>query len=306
MSKVTVVGEVIVDRVHIDDDVTVVGGGSAANMALALARSGTPVSIRARYSRDENGEFLRSLAMDSGVDVSDSVLADEPATVVDVRLDEHGIPQYSFPLNPTADWQWTEQEISKPLAPETRAVIFGSLAAVLDPGALPQMKWAHSLKAQGVAVFFDPNARPVALNALQVADQARNRISNWIRIADVVKVSQEDVEWLDNSREPSDVAKAWSRQGPKLIVMTRGADGATAYAHGEELVTIPAPQVAVVDTVGAGDTFMAWLVRGFLQQGESLFTDLTALSSTLSIAARAAAFNCAYVGCNPPLPTDLP
>ena len=305
MTKVTVVGEVIVDRVHVDGHVTIVGGGSAANMALALARSGTPVSIRARYSLDENGQYLRNLAIESGVDVSDSVLADEPATVVDVHLNVHGFPHYSFPLIPTADWQWTAGEISKPLPPETRAVIFGSLAAVLDPGSLPQIEWAQDLKNRGITIFFDPNARPTALTTLGVADQARDRILQWIRLADVVKVSQEDVEWLDTSQSPDEVVKVWSTQGPHLVVMTRGADGATAYAHGVELVKIPAPQVAVVDTVGAGDTFMAWLVRGYLEHGETLFTQSEILQSVVATATKAAAINCSRVGCNPPTLADL-
>ena len=314
MTTVTVVGEVIVDQVYTHDGLAIVGGGSAANMALALARAGVSVSLRARFSQDKNGQFLRNVAIDNGVDVSDSIDAPEPATVVDVTLDAQGIPRYTFPLDPTADWQWTKEEISKPLPPDTKVVICGSLAAVLDPGARPQLDWVKEIQLANhnaridspkIRVFFDPNARPNALEQLHVVEKSKERIQEWISLADVVKVSQEDIEWLDPSEPPPSVAKAWSKLGPRLVVMTRGADGVAAYQDGEEIVTMPAPTVEVADTVGAGDTFMAWLARGYVEHEGRLFSDVAILKQVLNKAANAAAVNCSRVGCNPPRLVDL-
>jgi len=301
MVNVTVVGEVIVDRVitggaHID-----VAGGSAANTALALVKAGNRVDLRARYSKDDLGQYLKRSALSQGIGLANSISAKEPATLVEIDLDYAGVPHYRFMLHGTADWQWTQDEISKPLPPETDAIIIGSLATMIEPGAHVLFDWAQSVKSEATLLCLDPNARPTALEMLGIADSARNLIVEWVGISDIVKVSDEDLAWIDPHQSPLDVAAQWSLRGPKLVVLTQGSKGAAAFVEGKLVCALPAVEVQVVDTVGAGDTFFAWLVQGYLSLTPEERLESFSLLDVMAVANQAAALNCAERGCNPPM-----
>jgi len=300
MANITVVGEVVVDRVITGDAHVDVAGGSAANVALALVRAGSSVDLRARYSQDSLGQYLKRSSLTHGVSVVNSVTAKEPATLVEIDLDYAGVPHYRFKLNGAADWQWKPDEIGKPLPPNTEAVIIGSLATVIEPGAHVLFNWAKSVKSESTLLCFDPNARPTALDSLGIAGSARNLIAQWVAIADIVKVSDEDMAWIEPNRNPMEAAADWSTRGPKFVVLTQGSEGVAAYSEGHLVCVLPVVPVAVVDTVGAGDTFFAWLIHGYLALSEDQRQDSFSLIDVMTVANRAAAINCAQRGCNPP------
>lgn len=304
MAVVTVIGEVVLDRFIADDSSHDVAGGSSANTALAMHVAGHDVRLRARYSIDESGQFLKAAAQSEGLNIDDAVDAHEPATTVEILLSRDGAPTYNFSMNGTADWQWSADELDSALPENTQAIVTGSLVSVFLPGADRIFEWAQSQRKSGVILAYDPNARPSAISSDR-ADEVRERIKTWVRESDIVKVSDEDISWISPAESPQKVAQQWSLLGPKLVVLTAGAEGARAYMNGREIGHRSAPVISVEDTVGAGDTLMAWLVADLVDSHESIrFTNDNVLK-VLERAVRAAAVTCTRKGCKPPVQADV-
>ncbi len=307
--RATVIGEVVVDRFfHADGTVTDVAGGSSANTAIALQRAGVDTSLRARFSRDDAGRALRAHNAAEGLDLTAAPDVDDPASIVEVRLAADGQPSYLFRLAGAADWQWTADELAAPLPSGTGLVHVGSLASVLEPGATRMRDWLLALPARPL-VSFDPNARPAAAASDVEAEHMRAGVAAWAAVADFIKVSDEDLRWLSPGVPEHEQAAQWSRN-TGFVVMTRGGDGSALYVDGQHVLDVPATVVAVVDTVGAGDTFMAWLIRGVLDACETrtlhdLAHDADAMRAIITTAGRAAAITCSRRGCNPPRPSEL-
>lgn len=305
----TVIGEVVIDRFfHPDGSVVDVAGGSSANTAIALQRSGIPTSLRARFSRDEAGRALRAHNAAQSLDLSASPDVDDAASVVEVRLAADGQPSYVFRLAGAADWQWTADELAAPLPADTALVHVGSLASVLEPGASRIRTWLTGLSPRPL-ISFDPNARPAAAANDAEAQAMREAVEAWASVADFIKVSDEDLRWLAPTETEAAHAAAWSRH-TNFVVMTRGAEGAAVFVDGALAIEVPGERVDVIDTVGAGDTFMAWLIKGVLeaidaQSLASLAHDTDTLRAIVTRAGRAAAINCSRRGCNPPYANEV-
>jgi fructokinase len=174
-------------------------------------------------------------------------------SVAHADLDASGAATYRFEL----DWQLARVDDLTSYG----HVHSGSIATVLDPGATAVHDTVAAARATAT-VSYDPNARPSLMGR---PEQARTSIERMVALSDVVKVSDEDIEWLRPGESVDDVALDWARLGPALIVVTRGAHGASALlARTRDLRHIPAPSVTVVDTVGAGDSFMSGLLSGLL------------------------------------------
>jgi fructokinase len=155
-------------------------------------------------------------------------------------------------------------------------------------------------------IMLDPNIR-----AAFVADREahRQRLARMIAMADIVKLSDEDLSWFNESGSPDAVAARWLEQGPKLVVLTAGAQGATGYAR-TGTVAVAAPSVDVADTVGAGDTFNAGLLAWLHDEGllnKAALASLTddQLAEAMTFAARAAAVTVSRAGANPPWRAEL-
>lgn len=304
MAKITVLGEVVIDRIHSNGQSNDIAGGSAANCALALNKIGEEVFFRARYSKDVAGDFLHATAISNGLDVSQSIRADEPATIVDVVLNKSGSPNYEFHMNGTADWAWQSSELEQFSIADSDALVFGSLAAVLQPAHDVLIPWISKAKDSGTLIAYDPNARPSAVSPGHV-DQIRQRISKLVTLSNVVKVSDEDLEWINPAVDPEKQASQWSTEGPELVVLTRGAQGASVFRNGLCIANVPGVKTNVVDTVGAGDTLMAWLVSGLLGFESEMRFNAGSVESVVHRAVKAAAITCSRAGCQPPIPADL-
>lgn len=307
--KATVIGEVVIDRFfHSDGTVLDVAGGSSANTAIALQRSGIPTALRARFSTDEAGRALRAHNAAQALDLSAAPDVADPASIVEVRLASDGQPSYVFRLAGAADWQWTADELSTPLPSGTGLVHAGSLAAVLEPGGSRIRAWLAGLDPRPL-ISFDPNARPAAAADEAEAAAMRAGVESWCVLADFIKVSDEDLRWLAPDVPEYETAARWSQRAA-FVVMTRGAEGAAVFVDGQLAFEVPGVRVDVVDTVGAGDTFMAWLIKGVLeavdqQSLDALAHDEAALRSIVTTAGRAAAINCSRRGCNPPYADEV-
>ena len=305
---VAVAGEVIMDIVSTDQGEEAVAGGSPANVAVGLQRLGVPARLLARLSTDEYGRQLRRSLISNGVDVSHSIDADQAASVARVRLAADGGATYDFHVDGTADWQWRSGELTNALEGEVVALHVGSLAMTQAPGADALLELA--LRARTTCtVTYDPNCRPLIMGN---PEAVRDRIMAAVTSADVVKVSTEDLEWFLPGREPIDVAREWHMLGASLVVVTRGPDGAIAV-FGNDAVDVPGQPADVVDTVGAGDSFMSALIWGLCQRdllgahrraalGKLDSAEVTALVRT---AVAASAITCGRRGADPPTLADL-
>ena len=281
-------------------------GGSPANVAVGLARLGVETSFAGRFARDGLGPFLRAHLERSGVDLSLAVAATQPATLALVDLDSAGGASYAFYVEGTADWAWELGEL--PANASRAAVHTGSLAIGLEPGAETLLEWTAGQRDRGdVFISLDPNVRP----ALVLGEpRYRSRLERFVALAHLVKVSEEDLLALEPETEPELVARAWATAGPELVVVTRGARGASAFPRSGEAVDCPAFPVEVLDTIGAGDAFTSGLLaflaeRGALEVGGCAALERSELLAALGFAAEVAALTCARAGADPPSRAEL-
>lgn len=281
-------------------------GGSPANVAVALARLGVQARLAARISRDEFGSFLRAHLEESGVDVALCISAPEPTTMAIVGVDESGAATYSFYVQGTADWQWQRAEL--PPNDPPAAIHTGSLVLALEPGAQVVADWLVEQRLRGnTFISLDPNLRPALLVDLPAY---RQRLYGLIAHAHLVKVSDEDLLALEPDSDPMTTATAWAGWGPELVVVTQGANGATAIRSGANPLQTAAIPVTVVDTVGAGDAFTAGLIafladRDALRPGFVGQLTTAVLEEAVGFASRVAAFTCTRTGADPPWRAEL-
>jgi fructokinase len=307
---IAVVGENIVDLVPAGDGLLQpILGGSGANTAVAAARLGTPTAFLARIGSDPFGRQIRRRLENDGVDGQFLVAADEPSSLAVVSFDDQRRASYDFWVTGTADWQWRRGELPEKLPASVRALLIGSIAALQPPGAAAIAAFAERV-AGPVTLAFDPNLRPSIVGTGPAVTAAVERL---VRISQLVKVSDEDLDHLYPSRDPLAAAAEWASYGPALIVVTRGGDGADAVA-GDEHLAVPAPRIDLVDTVGAGDSFAGALLHGLANAGllgPDLSRALTesgleeAVGPAVRAAVVAAALTCTREGADPPTYQEL-
>jgi fructokinase len=281
----------------------VLPGGGPANTAVSLARLGTPARFLARLSDDVFGRLFRARLEASGVDLSDAVTALEPSTLAVAELDAHGQAAFSFHAQNTADWQWTAAELARVDLSGSACVHTGSLALVRDPGARVVEEFLAAA-APRATISIDPNVRPLLVHP----DVYRARLAHWCGLADVLRLSEDDLELLLPGTPPEQACDLWHAAGARLVVITRGADGALASLDGER-VRVPAVAAQVVDTVGAGDSFTAGLLHHLNSQGRlgGRLTDLRLdeVAAACAFGALVAALTCSVTGPNPPHREEL-
>jgi fructokinase len=308
---ILVIGEALIDLIGNTGNVhyTAVVGGANANVALALARRGEPQAFLGRISTDGFGQQIRERLESNGVDLSLSVVASEQSSLAVATIGEGGSASYSFYLNGTADWAWTKDELPSTQELVSRGAVciqYGCLTMAVGPGNLVVEDWLSSLT--GLTRSHDLNIRS-ALGFDRKSELDRvNRINHF---SDIIKASDADIEWLYGLDEGSDVdryALAWAGE-EKLVVVTRGGDGASLYKNGQRF-DVQAPKIHLVDTVGAGDTFMANFLAELNAVGALEKAGLAAASAAQStnaarIAAVAAGIVCERRGCEPPSREEL-
>ena len=249
--RVLVVGEALVDLVHrADGSRDEAPGGSPANVALTLGRLGRYPHLLTSLGDDDRGLAVRRWLEGSGVRVSAGSATGAHTSTATALLDAAGAATYEF------DLAWA---VDTDLADVADVLHVGSIATVLEPGA-SDVAWLVGDRRATATITFDPNIRPALIDD---AAAARSRVEQLMRLADVVKVSDEDLRWLHPDRSLTDAAAAWLAAGPAVVVVTLGGEGAFALTA-TGLASVRAPQVTVVDTVGAGDTFMGALIDGLI------------------------------------------
>lgn len=305
-AKIGVVGEALIDLEVPESDPrrpTAHPGGSPMNVAVTLGRLESAVAFLGRLSSDAFGRLLRSHLAESGVDLRWSVEAVEPTSLAIVSIAPGGGAAYSFHVEGTADWQWTEREL--PTDPGLDAVHAGSLALALAPGGDVVADWLEALSDR-VTISLDPNVRPALLGE---REGYRKRLERWLAFSGIVKISDEDLEWIWPGADSASLARGWIAAGRRLVVVTRGGDGSLVLCDGEEF-KVPARPADLVDTVGAGDSFsgglLDWLGRNDRLRPEAL-DRLSAAEAreAVEFASTVAAITCSRPGADPPRRSEL-
>ena len=304
----TVIGEALVDVVQRSSGIEAHVGGSPLNVAVGLARLDHPVQFIGRYGRDAYGDSIAAHLRSSSVMVP--LPPDEkPTSVATAQIDDDGAATYAFDLA----WQLPGLAGRLPLMLQGSTLLHtGSIATFLEPGAaevIAAVEHAHPSST----ISFDPNCRPSIITDVEYA---RTQAERFVVLSDVVKASDEDLEWLYPGVDPVESARRWlslgGEEGPALVVVTRGSRGPWGITRAGE-TQISAPSVNVVDTVGAGDSFMAGLLSAIVDHGldgAQNRSDLRAmpvetLTAIMDHATRAAAVTVSRAGANPPTRAEL-
>ncbi len=292
-------------------------GGNALNVAVAAGRLGAPVALLARLGTGPLAAPLRRHAELSGVDLAGIVDAVEPVSLAVVGLDDSGSPDYGFHVQGAADWQWTDDELAEVLPEATALLHVGSISSWTPPGCDAIARLAEQVAGR-VLVSVDPNLRPMLAGGPVGAslgndpDAVRARLDRLVAVADVVKVSSEDLAWLepDAGADLDGTARRWAERGPALVLLTDGGAPLRVARPGRPLLRREPPRVTVADTVGAGDSLAAGLFAGLLAAGATSRAALEALTDDdlaglVDDAALVAALNCTRVGADPPTAAEL-
>ncbi|WP_433771237.1 carbohydrate kinase family protein [Pseudomonas putida] len=277
-----------------------IAGGSPFNVAVGLRRLGVDVALFAGLSTDYLGRRLLQVLQEEGVRTDYLLDFAAPTTLAMVALGANGSPHYSFRGEGCADRQLLPQHLPE-LGPEVRGVHIGSFSLVVQPIADTLLALARRESGKRL-ISLDPNVR---LNPQPDIELWRSRIGELVTHADLIKVSDEDLNLLYPEQDPAQVIEGWLQHRCQVVFLTRGGDGATVFSRSHGTWSVPAQPVQIADTVGAGDTFqaalIAWLteqhldsVEGVRQLGRGQIDDM------VRFAVRAAALTCGKTG--PDLP----
>ena len=278
-------------------------GGSPLNVAIGLARLAQPVAFFGALSSGFLGDRLLKALRDEGVDSGCITRLDAPTTLGLVGLDAKGVPSYAFYGDGAADRHLPLAALAS--VPAAQAFQFGSYAMVVEPVASTQRALVER-EYQRSVIAYDPNIR---LNVEPDLQRWRDSLQWMLPRTHLLKVSDEDLGLLYPGVAPATLAATWLQAGVSLVVVTRGAQGAWAWTAAHHLVAEP-QSVAVVDTVGAGDSFQAAMLtalaeRGLLDRAGLRSIALADLHAVMSFATRAAAITCSRRGADLPRRDEL-
>lgn len=293
-------GEALIDALYGDEGAPPrrLIGGSPYNVAIALARLDVPSGLICPLSTDEGGDLLHQGLLAEGVSPLVSRRVSRPTAIAEVRTDAKGHPSYTFHREGTADRALDLCPPADALPTELEALHFGSLT-LAQADDWPRFKAAvKAARHRGAFVAFDPNLRPALIDDME---SYRERLPEAIALSDLVKASDEDLELLEPGCDPSEVMASW-RSDARTTLLTQGAKGAQLWTRdGGHVSASPLLQGAVVDTVGAGDTFQAALLA-WRYHAQAITRDLSIAEAKdmLEFAVCASGLTCQRAGCQPP------
>jgi fructokinase len=317
---IVVIGEALIDL--IEDKSTAgryqaVVGGANANVAIALARAGAKQQLLARISSDAFGQKIRQRLVDNKVGLDYAIAAKEPTSVAIASIGSSGGASYSFYVEKTADWGWTQQELPTQQTMANlgaTALQFGCLTMAMPPGNAVVEAWAKDFFEKDLLTLsHDVNVRP-ALGFDRAAE--RTRVERVNSFSHLIKASDDDINWLyglEPGANVDQIAWDWIGDTSKIVFVTRGGDGASIYRKNKTKLDVQSRKVKVQDSVGAGDTFCANTLAQ-LQQigalGSGAFDRLAGLTDKqlieiAKVSSVAASMACEKTGAEPPTDYEL-
>jgi fructokinase len=311
MTRFVVCGEALIDLVQADvasnnsfsSTWLALSAGGPMNSAVALGKLGADTHFLGRLSRDAFGRQLRQHILEANVKLDLATESSQATSIAVVSLDEQGVASYTFHFNETANFGWQIDDLPK-LASDDWLHI-ASLSCIVSPGAEVLIDWMRDVQA---GVSYDINVRPTVITD---PDVYWSKVQPWLRVVGrrqgIVKASDEDIKLLAKAEagggqsggDPVELAGSWVEQyGLGLAVITLGPGGGVAIEPRGNITRVPGFPTTVVDTVGAGDTFMAGFLDGWvkLQLG---------LEGSLERGAAAASIVCSRRGAQPPTSAEV-
>lgn len=279
-------------------------GGSPFNVAIGLSRLGTPAALLTGLSRDLLGQRLRRVLEDEGVATTYAIDTERPTTISLVGLDFAGVPAYQFYDRDSAGTGITVGDLPR-VGPEVTGLHFGSYSIAAEPVADAFLALASAERDRFISL--DPNIRPTVVPDMQIW---RHRVGALIPFVDLLKISFEDLAIVHPGMSAAVFARETLARGPRLVVVTDGGERARAWTASGLYAEASPPAVAVIDTVGAGDTFQAALISRLLRHPDGPGAGIDALDQAgleamLDYAARAAALTCSRRGADLPRASEL-
>jgi fructokinase len=307
MSRFVVCGEALIDLVQSDtasrDSFSstwlALSAGGPMNSAVALGKLGADAHFLGRLSRDAFGRQLRQHILEANVTLDLATEASQATSIAVVSLDEEGVASYTFHFNETANFGWQVDDLPELSSDDWLHI--ASLSCIVSPGAEVLLDWMRDVKS---GVSYDINVRP---SVITDPDVYWSKVQPWLRVVGrrqgIVKASDEDIKFLakaaSGGSDPVELAGRWVEEyGLGLAVITLGPGGGAAVEPGGNITRVPGFPTKVVDTVGAGDTFMAGFLDGYvkLQLG---------LAASLERGAAAASIVCSRQGPQPPTAAEV-
>jgi fructokinase len=303
-------GEALIDMVPVEGPdgksaFAPLSGGAIFNTAIALGRLDVPVSFLSGVSTDLFGVQLIAELQASQVATELVVRSKRPTTLAFVKLTD-GHAEYTFYDENSAGRMMAVDDLPA-IGDAVTALYFGGISLCAEPAASAYENLALNA-AKDAVLMIDPNIRPSFIE-----DEAayRGRLDRMIAVADIVKVSDEDLDWiLPGSGSLDDKIAQLHDKGAGIVIVTKGSAGASAYVAGKDVVNVAVPKVTVVDTVGAGDTFNAGFLAqlhtdGCLTKSGLAQIDEAAIARALGFSTKVAAVTVSRAGANPPLLAEL-
>lgn len=275
-------------------------GGAPANVAVGLQRLGTPASFIGQVGDDPFGLWLRDLVSREGVDVSQlAISTDARTTIAFVATRRDGKKDICFYRHPGADARFSSAQLRAEIFQNTRLFHCGSVSLSLEPCRSAQFEAARLARKAGALISFDPNWRPSLWSDF---DFARDLIWQMMPFCDVVKVADEEWEFVTGTADFEQGAVKIRAAGPKLVVITRGSEGAYFnFEGGADYV--PGFEMQAIDTLGAGDAFVAGMLSELLVKSLEAALQVENLRKIIRFANACGALATQKAGAIPALPT---
>ncbi len=259
-------GELLIDFVALENGVSVgeasgfqkAPGGAPANVAVAICRLGQESAFMGQVGNDPFGHYLADVLSSEGVDIQGLRFSDEARTALAfVSLTAEGERSFVFYRHPSADMLLRADQVPLEVLQNQKIFHFGSITLISDPSRTATLMAAQSAHSRGMLISYDPNLR---LSLWPNADAAREGMLVGLNYAHIVKISDDELEFLTGSE---DVSPLW-RDETQVIAVTRGSKGAILYTRKDKF-ELPGFSVRTLDTTGAGDGFVAGMLVGILE-----------------------------------------
>ncbi|MCA0971145.1 aminoimidazole riboside kinase [Halobacillus litoralis] len=286
-------GEALIDFIPLDDEninFQKSPGGAPANVAVGLARLGANSSFLGKVGDDVLGRFLHDTLTSYGVKTENMLFTKDIRTgVVFVTLDESGERSFDFYIDPSADRFLEKEEVDASLFESHNVFHFGSISMINEPSRSATKEAVKLAKENGVIVSYDPNLR---LGLWESEQQAKETIESMLAEADIVKISEEELEFLTGETDIEKGVEKLSHYDIPVLYVTLGAEGSHVFTK-EGHTVVPAMKVQAVDTTGAGDAFVSGLLYQLSERNkptsELTLTELEEITKFASVSGALAA-----------------